>query len=67
MPRAKILPDNKTITVEPGETAGQLLAKAGMSSETGVVIVNGQPVTEDYRINENDEIVVVRVLSGGQV
>lgn len=65
--KVKILPDGRQIEVEPGTRAEDLLKLAGMNSESGVVLVNGAPVTEDYRVREGDNVAVVRVLSGGQV
>jgi len=65
--RVKLIPDNKTLDVEPGSTAGDVLRMLGFSTESGVVLVNGKPVPEDYRLREGDEVAVVRVLSGGQV
>ena len=63
--RVRILPDGRHLEAEPGVRASDLLKLAGMNSESGVVLVNGRPVTEDYRIREGDEVTVVRVLSGG--
>ena len=63
--KVRIVPDGRHLEVEAGVKALDLLKLAGMNSESGVVLVNGRPVTEDYRIREGDEVTVVRVLSGG--
>ncbi|MCE4602628.1 MAG: MoaD/ThiS family protein [Desulfurococcales archaeon] len=63
--KVRIVPDGRYLEAEPGVRALDLLKLAGMNSESGVVLVNGRPVTEDYRIREDDEVTVVRVLSGG--
>jgi sulfur carrier protein ThiS len=62
--RAKILPENKTMTVE-ARTVEELLKNLGLSRETHVVLVNGEPLPESAEIREDDDVVVVRVLSGG--
>jgi len=62
-----LVPEGRVITVDEGTSVDKLLSIIGVSSESVVVIVNGRPVTEDYRVRGGDDIIVVRVLSGGQV
>ncbi|MEB3780907.1 MAG: MoaD/ThiS family protein [Desulfurococcales archaeon] len=65
MAKARVIPDNKELTVDSGISVEELLKAAGFNTESAVVLVNGSPVPEDYRVKEGDEIVIVRVLSGG--
>ena len=68
MVRVKLLPEGKVVEVHLPEraTVRDLLRALGLSSETHVVLVSGTPVPETERVGAG-EIVVVRVLSGGQV
>jgi sulfur carrier protein ThiS len=64
VPRVKvvILPDGRTVEVE-ASTAGEILRKLGLSSESYIVIGKDRPLLEDDEVN--GEVKVVRVLSGG--
>jgi sulfur carrier protein ThiS len=64
MPRVKavLLPEGRALEVE-ARTAGELIRRLGLSSETHVVIANGRPLLEDDPVE--GEVKVVRVLSGG--
>jgi len=65
--RVKILPGGREETVDNVVSVGELLERLGLDSESHVVLVNGEPATQDTRLDEDDEVVVVRVLSGGKV
>ncbi len=60
----KLVPENKIVEVKASRVK-ELFVELGLSSEAYIVLVNGKPVVETYRFNEGDEVVVVRVLSGG--
>ncbi|MEB3860085.1 MAG: MoaD/ThiS family protein, partial [Desulfurococcales archaeon] len=62
----KLVPENKVVSIDRDEArASDILAELGYSSEEAVVILNGRPVPEDSRVRQGDDVVVVRVLSGG--
>jgi len=68
--RVRLLPggEEKTVELPEGARAGDLLRALGLEKESHVVMVNGVPVPEEDPIPPGaGEIVVVRVLSGGQV
>ena len=65
MVRVRVIPDNREIAVDSGTPVEKLLKIAGFNTESAVVLVNGVPVPEDHRVKEGDEVVIVRVLSGG--
>ncbi len=64
MVKVRVLPEGKTLDVE-AERVEDIFRKLGYSREAYVALVNGKPVLESQRISEDDEIVLVRVLSGG--
>lgn len=47
------------------KTVGALLAALGCSRETHVVLRDGEPLTEDRPIGPDDQLEIVRVVSGG--
>jgi uncharacterized protein (TIGR00269 family) len=62
----KLVPENRVVSIERDEArASDILAELGYSSEEAVVILNGRPVPEDHVVKRGDDVVVVRVLSGG--
>jgi len=66
----KLLPggEEKTVELPENARAGDLLRLLGLERESHVVMIGGVPVPEDDPIPPGTrEIVVVRVLSGGQV
>ncbi len=66
--KVRMLPGGEELEVEvEGEPrAGELLARLGLDPESHVVLVDGRPVPESEPV-KGREVVVVRVLSGGQV
>jgi len=44
---------------------GELLEELGINPETVVVVRNGEVVTEDEKISDNDEMKIISVVSGG--
>ncbi len=45
--------------------ASKLLEQLSLSRETHLVVVNSKLVTEDHKIEKDDEVKLVRVVSGG--
>lgn len=43
----------------------RLLQHLSVSRETHLVIVNDRLVTEDYRLTRDDQVKLIRVVSGG--
>ncbi len=46
-------------------TIRTLAVDLGLNPETVLFVVNGQLVTEDYHLNDDDVVEVVSVVSGG--
>ncbi len=65
--RVRFLPEGREaeVELEEGARVADLLARLGLDRESHVVMAGGRPLTEDERVP--GEVVVVRVLSGGQV
>ena len=64
--RVKLMPDNRVIELNAGKTrARDLVRKLGMPEEMVVVLRNGEIVTGDETLSEDDEVVVMRAVSGG--
>lgn len=55
----------KTIVLEKELYVRDLLKQLELNPEEVIVLINGQAVTEDERISKNDEVEIVRVISGG--
>ncbi len=62
--RVRLVPEGRTLVVE-ADSVGGLLEALGLSRETHVVLRGGKPLLSGERLREGEEIVVVRVLSGG--
>lgn len=45
--------------------ASKLLEQLSLSRETHLVVVNKKLVTEDHKIDRDDEVKLIRVVSGG--
>ncbi|HOV89889.1 MAG TPA: MoaD/ThiS family protein [Syntrophorhabdaceae bacterium] len=61
----KVEIDGKVIIVEKAPTVLRLLEKLSINKESYLVIVNERLVTEDHRIENEDSIRLVKVVSGG--
>jgi sulfur carrier protein ThiS len=46
-------------------SAGQLLSRFSLSPEAHLVMANERLVTEDYRFSEEENVKIIRVISGG--
>ena len=50
---------------ERAMTVSRLLDHFSLNRETHLVVSNGKLVTEDLKVEKNDEIKIIRVISGG--
>ena len=46
-------------------TAGQLLSQFSLSPEAHLVMADDRLVTEDYRLSQEENVKIIRVISGG--
>ncbi|MCS4540833.1 MAG: MoaD/ThiS family protein [Euryarchaeota archaeon] len=51
--------------VEEGSTVEDVVKKLGFNLETVVVKLNEKIVTEDAKVKTNDELTIIRVITGG--
>ena len=61
----KVELDSKVHEFQKPMTVSKLLEQLSLSRETHLVIVNDRLVTEDYRLGIDDEVKLIRVVSGG--
>jgi sulfur carrier protein ThiS len=61
----KVELDGKVYEFQKPMTVSRLLEQLSLSRETHLVIVNDRLVTEDYRLGIDDEVKLIRVVSGG--
>ncbi len=57
--------DGKTHEFDRPLLVSRLLENFSLSREAYLVIVNGTLVTEDHRLERDDRVKLVRVISGG--
>lgn len=57
--------DGKEITVERTSTVLRLMEELSINREAYLVVVNDRLVTEDYRLNKDDSVKLIKVVSGG--
>lgn len=59
-------PDAEAFPVTPGETAGQVAARLGITlSELKLVFVNGEHVELDAQLNDGDRVGLFPAIGGG--
>ena len=46
-------------------TAGQLLSQFSLSPEAHLVMADDRLVTEDYKLSQEENVKIIRVISGG--
>lgn len=63
--KVKIFSKTTKVKVKKGSTIEDLIRKMGFNTETMVAKLNGKIVTEDTEIQANDEIILIRVITGG--
>ena len=61
----KVELDGKVYEFHKPLLVSKLLEQLSLSRETHLVIVNDRLVTEDYRLGIDDEVKLIRVVSGG--
>jgi sulfur carrier protein ThiS len=61
----KVELDGKAHEFHKPMVVSKLLEQLSLSKETHLVIVNDRLVTEDYRLGIDDEVKLIRVVSGG--
>lgn len=61
----KVEIDGTIHDVEKPMEVSRLLQQFSLSRETHLVVVNDRLVTEDHRLNKDDRIRLIRVVSGG--
>jgi len=64
---AQIVFRDEEVEIEGGLRVGELLRKIGASRSATVVIVNGKPVDESYRIKESDKIRIFTSCKGVRI
>lgn len=57
--------DNKTIEIEGKKSVKKVLQQLDINPETVLVVRDGELLTQDTILEENDEIEVISVISGG--
>jgi sulfur carrier protein ThiS len=61
----KVELEGKTYEIEKPMEVSRLLQHLSVSRETHLVIVNDRLVTEDHRLTKDDQVKLIRVVSGG--
>jgi len=61
----KVECEGNTYEFERPMLASKLLEQLSLSRETHLVVVNRKLVTEDHKIDRDDEVKLIRVVSGG--
>ena len=57
--------DGSVYELEKRLTAGQLLLQFSLSPEAHLVMADERLVTEDYRLSQEENVRIIRVISGG--
>lgn len=57
--------ETKKIVLEKGSTVGDLLKKIKVKPDTIIVISKDKPIPVDDVLNEDQEILIIKVASGG--
>jgi sulfur carrier protein len=58
-------PQRREVDVQGVKLVDQLLAKLELNPESLLVLVNGEMVTGDHRLAEEDTVEIVSAISGG--
>ncbi len=66
MVKVKILaPEKKEIEISEIKNVEEILNKLGLKINAHIVLKNGKPVPEDDVVEEEDNIEIIQVFSGG--
>jgi len=57
--------ETKKIILEKGSTVGDLLKKIKVRPDAIIVMSNDKPIPVDDALNEDQELVIIKVASGG--
>ena len=57
--------ETKEIEILEGSLVKDLLAKINIKPDTSIVIIEEKPVPIDERLNDNEELTIIQVSSGG--
>ena len=57
--------ETREINVEPGSTVEYLLKKIKLKPDTLIVMSNNKPIPIDDVLNNNQELTIIQVASGG--
>ncbi len=61
----KVKIERKTIEISGSKTVRQVLRELNLNPEEVVVLKDGEPITEDIRIADDEEIEILVVVSRG--
>ena len=61
----KVAWEGKVYELEKLLTVGQLLERFSLNPEAHIVVANEKLVTEDCKLSHEDNIRIIRVISGG--
>ncbi len=61
----KVTWEGRLYELEKALTAGQLLQRFSLNPEAHIVVANEKLVTEDCKLSHEDNIRIIRVISGG--
>jgi len=57
--------ETRKINIEPGSTVEYLLKKIKLKPDTLIVMSNNKPIPIDDVLNNNQELIIIQVASGG--
>ncbi len=61
----KVAWEGKVYDLEKPLTAGKLLESFSLNPEAHIVVANEELVTEDCKLSHEDNVRIIRVISGG--
>ncbi len=66
MVRVRLLPENRVVSIDVERIrVEELLRRLGLSVESAVVVKNGRPLLDWEEISGDEEVTVIRAVSGG--
>ena len=57
--------ETRKINIDPGSTVEYLLKKIKLKPDTLIVLSNNKPIPIDDVLNDNQELIIIQVASGG--
>ena len=61
-----LLPQKRMVETKGHRRAREILKELGLAPGSHLVVRNGQLVTEDEALAENDEVTIISAISGGR-